>query len=376
MEVHAAQLARGLAARGHAVTVLTTAHPDGRAEAVIDGASHVFLAGTKPGAYSPEWWSRSVSWVRAQPPFDAMLAESGAAESVLKARLGVPLVAVCHGLSGWTLEGMWRGLGTTTTWRGVTKMALTWLREQLQFSIRTHQYDRVVCVSEPLVHAVRTQWHYAADRVVCIPNGIDISRFIEASKDETLRATRRSELGLAPGDVAILVSGRLEPDKGVHLALEAIRRLPPRARLIVAGAGSARGALDAQIRELGIGDRVHLLGHRPVAEMPALHAASDIYLFPTLLSESFGFGALEAMAAGKPVVAPPVGGLPMLVEHGKTGLAFPVGSADGIEESCRRLIEEPALASQLGQEGQRAAGRYTEEAMILSFEALMLAVRR
>lgn len=375
MEVHAAQLARGLAARGHAVTVLTTAHPDGRVEAVIDGASYVFLSGTKPGAYSPEWWSRSVAWVRARPPFDAMLAESGAAESVLKARLGVPLVAVCHGLSGWTLEGMWRGLGTTTTWRGVARMALTWLWEQLQFSVRTHQYDRVVCVSEPLVRAVRTQWHYAAERVVCIPNGIDISRFIEVSRDGSVRKARRAELGLAEEDVAILVSGRLEPDKGVHLALAAVKRLPERVRLVVAGAGSARAALEAQIRDLGIGDRVHLLGHRPVAEMPALHAASDIYLFPTLLSESFGFGALEAMAAGKPVVAPPVGGLPMLVEHGKTGLAFPVGSADGIEASCRRLIEDPALATELGREGQRrAGGRYTEEAMILSFEALMLAM--
>lgn len=372
MEVHAAQLARGLAGRGHAVEVLTTAHPAGTTDATIDGASYHFLPGTRPGAYSPEWWSMSLAWTRARhaaAPFDAVLAESGAAESLLKARVKLPLFAICHGISGWTLEGMWRGLGTATTWRGVAKMAFTWASEQFQFAFRTHQYDRVACVSEPLARAVARQWHYAPERVVCIPNGIDVSKFMEASKD--VRDARRAELGLTPAEVAILVSGRLEPDKGVHLALEALAGLPRPARLIVAGAGTARPALEARIRALSLSDRVHLLGHRPVDEMPALHAASDIYLFPTLLSESFGFGALEAMAAGKPVVAPPVGGLPMLVEDGVTGLAFPVGDAAAMRDRLARLLDDVSLRDRLGQEGQKRAPRYTEAAMIDGFERLI-----
>ena len=360
MEVHAAQLARGLAARGHHVEVLTTAHPSGITSATIDGAAYHFLAGTRPGAYSPEWWSRSTAWVREAPPFDVVLSESGAAEGLLKARLPVPLVVVCHGLSGWTLEGMWRGLGTTTTYRAVARMALTWAWEQLRFLGRTHQYDRIACVSEPLVSTVCRQWHYAPDRVICIPNGIDVSRFVEAS--------RRLPHNDKP---VILVSGRLEPDKGVHLALQAVARLAPHTvRLVIAGEGSARSALERHAA--AVTQDVRFLGHRPVDEMPSLHAAADIYLFPTLLSESFGFGALEAMAAGKPVVAPPVGGLPMLVEHGVTGLACAVGDASSMAAALAELIADPARAGAMGAEGQRrAAARFTEAAMLDGFERLL-----
>lgn len=376
MEVHAAQVAAGLAARGHTVDVLTTAHPDGVSERVIGGATYHFLGGTRPGAYSPEWWTRSAEWARARHaahPYDAMLAESGAAEGVLAERLSAPIVVVCHGLAGWTLAGMWRGLGTTTSIFGVARMAYTWVREQMQFAFRTHQYDAIACVSEPLVHAVRSQWHYDASRVVAVPNGIDVSRFVEASNDAVARERVRASWGVTPARTAILVSGRLEPDKGVHLALEALRELPrDRVALIIAGDGSARGTLEARSRELGLTGCVRFLGHQPVAEMPALHAAADIYLFPTLLSESFGLGAAEAMAAGRPVVAPPVGGLPMLVEHGVTGLAFPVGDARGIASSLRALLDDPARASSYGAEGQRrASARFTEERMLEGFETVL-----
>ncbi|MEK7862623.1 MAG: glycosyltransferase family 4 protein, partial [Chloroflexota bacterium] len=77
MEVHAAQVASGLAARGHTVEVLTTSHPGGVIDRVIDGVPHHFLPGTKSGAYSPEGWAMSRAWTtarHARVPYDAMLA--------------------------------------------------------------------------------------------------------------------------------------------------------------------------------------------------------------------------------------------------------------------------------------------------------------
>jgi len=370
MEAHAAQLAVGLTQRGHTVEVLTTAHPTGIVEGSVDGVPHRFLEAAPSGSYSREWFEASADWVvdrHADAPYDVLLSESGSAEGVLAAAAdgrisNLPAVCVCHGLAWWTLAGMWRGLGSATTLPGVAKMAARWLYERVGAQLSALHYDRVVCVSEPLVQACSREWHYPPERVCCVPNGVDVERFASARPDPALRGE----------GLCVLVSGRLEPDKGVHLALGALAEMRSPAHLLIAGDGSARATLERLAATLQLGARARFLGHLPPDRLAACHATSDVYLFPTLLNESFGYGLAEAMAAARPLVAPPIGGIPMLLEESVTGLGFPPDSQAGIAHALDTLAGDPGLRERLGREGQRRAReRFTYERMLDGFERVL-----
>jgi glycosyltransferase involved in cell wall biosynthesis len=387
MEVHAARLMEGLARRGHAVVGVTTAHPGGAPAVESGGVAVHHLAGTRPGVYSREWEDALVAWIEREQPrqaFEVVLAESGAAYGYLaraRARLGVPVVFTCHGFAGWSIAGRMRELGTLAAWRQLASMSAAWLAERAAAWRNPVRYDAVVCVSEPLARAFARAHDYPAGTVTCVPNGIDPERFAAAA---ARRDAVRAGLELAPGDVVALASGRLDPDKGVHLAVQALAVLRARhgpaaapVRLVVAGDGPAAPALRALVDRTGLAGCVRFTGHVDPERVPDLHAASDLFIFPTLLNESFGLGVLEAMAAGRPVVAPLTGGIPMLLEDRATGLACAAGSADALARALWRLVQDPDLRDRLGREGaRRARERFTEERMIDGFEQVLSSVCR
>lgn len=373
MEAHAAQVIEGLAARGHEVDAVTTAHPAGHETLACGRATVHYLRGTPPGVYSAPWWRESLRFVlaaHARAPYDVLLAESGAAEAVLEHRNGLrlPLVAVMHGATRWTLEGLWRNLFGTASPLQLASMALTFAREWVTVRRRSVRYDRLVCVSAPLVDACVQDLLYPRDRVVCVPNGVDVDGIRAAAPR---REEVRAQLGLARDRVMVLVSGRVEPDKGVWLAMMTAAQLAGEGvplDLVVAGDGSQRRALEAVAARTG---GARFVGHVPFARLAELHAASDVYLFPTLLSESFGYGVAEAMAAGKPAVAPMVGGIPMMLEPEVTGLAIAPGDGPSMRAALVRLARDDALRRRLGEEAQRRAVRFTTARMLDGIEAVL-----
>ena len=142
---------------------------------------------------------------------------------------------------------------------------------------------------------------------------------------------------------AILCVARLAPEKGIDTLLDAMKRLPD-ARLIVAGDGPERTALESRA-----GKNVAFLGF--VEDIPALLGQVAIVAVPSR-SEGLGLSALEAMAAGKPVVASSVGGLREVVVHGETGLLVPPGDPDALAEALKSLFEDPERARKMGEAGR------------------------
>ncbi|MGI5347590.1 glycosyltransferase [Streptomyces sp. CA-250714] len=196
-----------------------------------------------------------------------------------------------------------------------------------------------VAVSGTVAGRLR-RWGVPAARLCTVPNGVDATRF---RFDPCVRAAVRQQLGLAPGAFVVAGVGRLVPGKRFDALLDAVAALPE-ARLLLAGDGPERPALHARAAALGIADRVLLLGAcsgglgaappgGPALDVPGVLAAADVFVSPSA-EESFGLAAVEALAAGLPVLyaaCPAIEDLPPELAPGARRFnAAPGGLADAL----------------------------------------------
>ena len=160
-------------------------------------------------------------------------------------------------------------------------------------------------------------------------------------------------------------ASRLAPVKGVgHLirAFAAVRRRCPEATLEVAGDGPERESLEAEARRLDLTDAVRFLGWQ--RDVSLLFSRWRVFVQPSI-AEGLGLAALEAMAAGLPVVATDAGGLPEVVVDGVTGRVVPVGDEARLADVVSALLDDPALASRMGMAGrERVAEHFSVERMV------------
>jgi len=202
-----------------------------------------------------------------------------------------------------------------------------------------------------------------------IPNGIDPGRY--GPPDSRRSEELRRKLGIAESSPVLATVGRLTSEKGhedLVAAMGALARTHPAAVLLVAGDGPRRTSLEEQARALGLARRVRFLGLR--ADVPDILAAADVFLLASRY-ESFGLAILEAMAAGLPVIAARVGGIPFVVEDGKTGFLVDARRPEDIADRVRALAEDPEKRASLGRAGRaRLLERFSVDAMIRGVESM------
>jgi glycosyltransferase involved in cell wall biosynthesis len=210
--------------------------------------------------------------------------------------------------------------------------------------------DSIKCISYFLAEEARAIGF--AGPLIVIPNGVDFKRFSAAvapEKIETMRAT----LDAQPGDVFLFTASRLVLSRGVEDAIEALMHLPPHVKFLVAGDGEDRGNLEHIARSLGVSDRVVFLGHVSHHRLPEYLAVSDVFVRASVI-EGFGNAFLEAFAAGVPVVATPVGGIPDFLfdpdrnpEKNPTGLFCAVHDPESIARAVSRYLADTALRKRI-----------------------------
>lgn len=184
------------------------------------------------------------------------------------------------------------------------------------------------------------------------------------------RIALRRELGVPEGAPLIGAVGALEARKGFPVLLDAFQTLTDkRAYLVIIGA-DAEPEEAAALRRLA-GSRVLLPGYIPRAWRFA--AAFDVCVMPSLRSESFGMSALDAMWAGKPVVASRTGGLPEVVADGETGIIVPPGDPVALTGALRELLGSPEKARRMGEAGRRRAeALFTSARMAAEYREVLL----
>ena len=201
-----------------------------------------------------------------------------------------------------------------------------------RYVVRSTSY--VVGRSPESVAALRAKGYGGPSTV--IGHGIELG-FL----DPRDRGESRRELGIPPEGPVVSFVGRLVPDKGVDVLLDAVARMPGRVGALIVGEGPEEGALRAQARRLGLDDRVRFHGPLPMEGVAVALSAGDVVAMPSR-HEPWGRVAVEAMACGVPLVAGAAGHLPALVGgHGR--LARP-GDAHDLARALREALEEPEPA--------------------------------
>jgi len=201
------------------------------------------------------------------------------------------------------------------------------------------------------------------ERVVTIASSVDAAALVPRQPREALR----DAFGLVRDDVVVLTLTSLVARKGVDLLLAAVQQ-EARCVLLVAGEGPERARLEARAAELGLGPRVRFLGARD--DKAELLAACDVFALASR-AEGLGVAALEAMAAGRAVLATRVGGLGEAVVDGETGLLVPPEDVPALASALGRLVREPALRARLGAAGPaRVAAGFAAGEMVRAYEAL------
>jgi glycosyltransferase involved in cell wall biosynthesis len=230
--------------------------------------------------------------------------------------------------------------------------------------------DRVLSVSERLADRMARDVGFPRERIHTIRNGLDLAQWGAGD-----RARTRAALGATADDVLVLAVGRLVPVKNHALLLSAFaqaRKNVTRGRLLIAGDGSLKTELEARIRSLGMEGDVTMLGER--RDIPDLLAACDVFV---LSSDSEGMSntIIEAMAAGRPVIATDVGGNPELVADGDTGLLVDRGNADAMASAMVALASDAALRERMGTAGrERACRDFGVTRMLQDYERMYLDV--
>lgn len=213
--------------------------------------------------------------------------------------------------------------------------------------------DAIAAISEGVRRAL-VESGVPEARIRVIPSGIDLAPF-ETPFD---REAARASLGLDPGDVLAIQVAALAPHKSQTTLLQAAAKVAgtaPRLRVWIAGEGSLRDRLEAEHETLGLGERVRLLGFR--VDVTALLRAADLFVLSSYL-EGLGTSVLDAMAAGLPVVATEVGGVPEVVRHGETGLLVPPRDPEALAGAMSRLAGDPALRDSMGRAGRALAREF------------------
>lgn len=230
---------------------------------------------------------------------------------------------------------------------------LRWLAKRLITQRVYNAYDATLVASLTTLEKVQ---HWGIRNAVYGPFlGVDPVAFGKVPQEPDFW---QSHYGLPDlsNSLKLLFLGRLTPDKGWGFTLKALSGWNPGANpqlaVLVAGDGELKKTIGDRLQKLGI--PVYFLGRVPPEQVPALLAHSDIHVSASR-KETWGLTALEAAAAGVPVLAPRAGGFIDSVQDGKTGLLFEPENSQDFLAKLQQLVADPALRSALGQQGQRYA---------------------
>jgi glycosyltransferase involved in cell wall biosynthesis len=388
MQDHTRDLARGLAAAGHEVDVITARHPDGLVEEERRGARWHFV--DAPGRYTrlpfhhPGWLSGSLALFRRlheRRPFDVVHSESTSALELVRRgeHRRVPVVIEYHGnflslaRAAWRRARRGRARERVREAKGFIWMCGMHFQRGEWFRFRGCEW---IVPARQQFEDTRRGELMLRSRGHVVPNGVDSDLFRPRERAEV-----RAELGL--GEEPTLVSvGRLNFEKGFDAAIRsvaAVRDGVPDVRLVIVGDGEERAPLQALSAELALGSAVSFAGAQPSELVARYMSAADIVLFPTVREEAAPLVLPQAMASGVPVIASSIGGITEVIgPSGGNGILIPPGDEGALVAEIRALLADPEARARIGAAARdRILAEYTLERMVeRTLEVYAVAIRR
>ncbi len=269
------------------------------------------------------------------------------------------------------LAGKWAKVPVILSWETVTHEGNPYhgkVQRLLGYQMAARRMDKIVAVSHEIKQSLMKNRGLPEEKIEVIHYGVDLTKFAPQPPDPEFRRS----LGVGDGEIAIGIVARLEPVKGHTVFVEAYHELAkahPNTRVLFVGDGSERERLQAQVKSLGLEDRVRFLGIR--RDVTRILNALDIFVLPSVAGEGLPNVILEAMACAKSVVATIVGGTPEAVRDGENGLLAPPKDAHTLKEKLAILLNDPGKIRAMGQRSREIAEReFSLEMQISRFESL------
>jgi glycosyltransferase involved in cell wall biosynthesis len=251
-----------------------------------------------------------------------------------------PVVATCHNWVG--------GTAALGIYNHLDRMALK-------------KFNALAAVSDAVAQRLLA-FGVPPEKIKTIANGIDVTAFERAQPLPLLKDE---------GSIVVGVVARLDLQKGFEYLLRAARELCkmfPGLKIVIAGEGPDRSAIEEMIEQYGLQSSVVLAGQQ--SNMPAVYAAMDIFVLPSL-NEGLPMTVLEAMAASKPVIATRVGAIPSVIKDGENGLLVAPKDSEGLRNAVASLLNDPERRRRLGDQAHAwVSQNYTSEAMALKYREM------
>lgn len=223
------------------------------------------------------------------------------------------------------------------------------------FVLMFKKADKIQALSHFLA---RMAYDIGAQReVAVVPNGVNLSSFsVEPPRDKVLQCAQG--LGKKEGDIYLVTVSRLSHKNGIDDVIRALQHVPHNVTFLIAGIGEDEMKLRMLAEECGVRERVKFLGLVDQKDLPVLLRVSDIFIRASR-SEGLGISFIEAMAAGLPVIATPVGGIPDFIDDRETGIFACPDNPKSVAEVINELVEHDDLRNHIALEGQnRVRMRY------------------
>jgi glycogen(starch) synthase len=356
-----AMLCPELVRLGHEVRAVIPADGDAR-RLDRDGVQIETVALAGPAHARPLAWGLAADRALRRRPADLVLAAEYTAGAWRHARRRVrtPLVTHLHTsvaqvsrLSGWS--------------RRQRALPLNALQSRLERD-QTRRSDALLAPTRSILDWTRRLWDVGELPAAVVPNAVDVDR------------VRRLAAAGAPPEPwpdgpVVLFAGRLEPRKGVHVLAEAMRQVwreDPAVTLVLAGPddGFRGGWMSAYVREAAgaFADRVRHVGVLPPERLYPALAAAEVVALPSLW-ENFSITALEAMAAGAPLVASAAGGFPEFTRPDEDAVLVPAGDSAALGAALLGLLRDPERRRSLGTRAAEGADRFRAATIAPRFAA-------
>jgi glycosyltransferase involved in cell wall biosynthesis len=223
------------------------------------------------------------------------------------------------------------------------------------------KFNALAAVSDEVAHRLLA-FGVPAEKIKTIANGIDVKAFERAQPLPLLRTDGSTVVGMV---------ARLDMQKGFEYLLQAARELCKTftdLKIVIAGEGPDRNAIEDLIQQYGLQSNVILAGQQ--SNMPGVYAAMDVFVLPSL-NEGLPMTVLEAMAASKPVIATRVGAIPSVIKDGENGLLVAPKDSEGLRNAVASLLADPERRRRMGDQAHAwVSGNYTSEAMAVRYREM------
>jgi glycosyltransferase involved in cell wall biosynthesis len=204
----------------------------------------------------------------------------------------------------------------------------------------------------------RSVWHF---NPVVIPNAVDTKEFKPNIDCSVIKKRHNLE-----GKNVVLYIGRIKFHKGIEYFVSAAKFFKSDTHFLIVGTGDYKDVIRDYIRNLGLEDRVTLVGKVPYKELPLYYSASDVFVLPSLTRlEAFGIVGLEAMASSKPVIISDIPGVREVITDGQEGFLTPPMEIEQMAQKIKKLLTDPKLRKRMGMAGRKKVVKYFEISKIV-----------